>query len=740
MKTFKLLLITAFFISVCSYSTAQDSSKKITMSDIWSSGKFYPKMVRGLNPMNDGATYAVLEDSLLNVYSYETGELVKTLLNTKKLVPDGNSSPIRLRSYEMSPDESMVLIPTETESIYRHSSKSNYYVYDLEKEILFPLSVNGKQQLAEFSPDGKKIAFVRDNNLFVVALDNKSEKQLTDDGKFNAIINGTTDWVYEEEFGFTKGFYWSPDSKTIAYYRFDETNVKLYQMELFTGLYPEWYTYKYPKAGEDNSIVTIHTVAVENSQHQLIDTGSETDIYFPRIKWTTEPNKLAVYRLNRLQNKLEILLANINTGAVNTLYEENNPWYIEIDNNLTFLPDGKHFILSSEKDGNNHLYLYGMDGNLIRQLTSGPHDITAIYGFEPKSQTVYFQQAITSPMDRQLVAVNLKGKSRVIIEEAGTSDASFSNDYSYFIHTYSTVNEPPVYSLRNNKGKMIRMLEDNQSLRSSLEAYNLSPVKFFSFEHPDIVLPNGSTTHLNAWQILPPDFDPNKQYPVLLYVYGGPGSQTVNNAWGWNNYFWHQLLAQKGFVVVSVDNRGTGARGETFKKMTYKELGKYETEDMISTAKYLSSLPYIDGNRIGIYGWSYGGFMSTSAITIGSDYFNTAVAVAPVTSWRFYDNIYTERFMQKPQDNPVGYDNNSPINHVEKLKGNYLLIHGSADDNVHYQNTMELIEALVQADKQFDLMIYPNKNHGIYGGNTRKHVFDKITTFLIENLNPENEN
>ncbi len=737
MKTFKSLFIAALLIGFSTLLQAQEKGKTITMSDIWSSGKFYPKMVRGLNPMNDGATYAVLEDSLLNVYTYKDGEKVKTLLNTKKLIPEGSDTPIRMGSYEMSPDETKLLIPTETEAIYRHSSKSNYYIYELESGKLYLLSNNGKQQLAEFSPDGKNVAFVRDNNLFVTALDGLTEKQLTKDGAFNTIINGTTDWVYEEEFGFTKGFFWSPDSKTIAYYRFDESKVKLYQMELFTGLYPEWYTYKYPKAGEDNSLVTIHVVDVESGKQMQIDTGVETDIYFPGIKWTTQADQLAVYRLNRLQNRLEILLANTQSGIVSALYEEVNPWYIEIENNLNFLPDGKHFVISSEKDGHNHLYLYGMDGQLVRQLTSGPHDITAVYGFEPKSQTIYYQQALSSPMDRQMLSVNLKGKINMIIEDEGTSSANFSKDFSYFIHTYSTANEPPVYNLRNSKGKLIRVLEDNNKLKIQLAAYKLSPKTFFSFEHPDVVLPDGTSTHLNAWQILPPDFDPNKQYPALLYVYGGPGAQTVMNSWGWNDYFWHQLLAQKGFVVISVDNRGTGARGETFKKMTYKELGKYETEDMISTAKHLSSLPYIDGNRIGIYGWSYGGFMATSAITKGADQFNTAVAVAPVTSWRYYDNIYTERFMQKPQDNPEGYDNNSPINHVDKLKGNYLLIHGSADDNVHYQNTMELIEALVKADKQFDLMIYPNKNHGIYGGNTRKHVFDKITNFLIENLHPE---
>lgn len=715
-------------------SVAQQATKTISMSDIWASGEFYPQMVRGLNPLNDGSTYAVLEDSLLNVYNYKTGEKVNTLLNTKKLIPEGEENAIRMGSYLMSIDETKLIIPTETESIYRHSSKSNYYVYNFESEQLKPLSNNGKQQLASFSPDGKHIAFVRDNNIFLTDLENNTEQQLTNDGEFNKIINGAADWVYEEEFSFTKAFFWSPDSKKIAYLKFDETNVKLFQMEYFNALYPEWYSYKYPKAGEDNSVVSVHIYDLASKSSTEIDTGEETDIYLPRLEWTKNPDVLAIQRLNRLQNKLEILLANTATQTVKLLYSETNPYYIEIDNNLTFLPDSKHFLITSEKDGFNHLYIYGMDGKLVKQLTEGRWDITKFYGFQEQSDKVYYQSAETSPLDRQIYQVTLKGKKAQLTQTPGTNDASFSSDFSHFINTHSDANTPPVFSVYNQKGKQLRVLEENIALKSRLAAYTLSPKTFFSFTDSNTTLPNGEIVALNGWQILPHNFDSTKAYPVLVYVYGGPGSQTVSNSWAWNDYFWHQLLAQKGFVVVSVDNRGTGARGEAFKKMTYKELGKYETEDMISTAQYLATLPYINKEKIGIYGWSYGGYMSSLAITKGADYFNTAVAVAPVTNWRYYDNIYTERFMQKPQDNPNGYDDNSPINHVEKLKGNYLLVHGSADDNVHYQNSMDMITALVKADKQFELMIYPDKNHGIYGGNTRKHLFDKITKFLEDNL------
>jgi dipeptidyl-peptidase-4 len=715
-------------------SIAQENQKTISLDDIWSSRVFAPEMVFGINPMNDGKTYAVIENQSIAVYDYATGNLLHTLVEFSKLVPENGNKPISVRSYQFSSDETKLLIPTETESIYRHSTRSNYYVYDLKTEKLIPLSAQGKQQLASFSPDGNKIAFVRENNLFVKDLILDQEQQITTDGKINEIINGTTDWVYEEEFSFTKAYFWSPDSKKIAFIRFDESDVKEFQMAYYNGLYPEQYVYKYPKAGEDNSIVSVHIWNADNNNLTTVDIGSETDIYIPRIMWTTNPKLLAVQRMNRHQNHLEILLANATDGKTHLLYEEKNKYFIDITDDLTFLPDGKQFIISSEKDGYNHLYLHDMSGKQIRQLTKGPFDVTQFYGYSAKNKKIYYQSAEPGPTEKTIHTVDLKGKKETLISRKGQNNASFSKDFSFFINTNTTINSPHLISVHRSNGNELRVLKNNEKLKDTMKEYNWSEVKFFTISHPDITLPDGTPIDLNAWKILPPSFDAEKQYPVLLYIYGGPGSQTVNNAWGGANQWWFQMLAQQGIIVVSVDNRGTGARGETFKKMTYLELGKYETEDLISTAKYLAELPYVDKNKIGVFGWSYGGYMSSLAITKGADHFQCAIAVAPVTNWRYYDNIYTERYMRRPSENSSGYDDNSPINHVDKLKGSYLLVHGSADDNVHYQNAMEMINALSEANIQFELMIYPNRNHGISGGKTRLHLYRLMTDFLKRNL------
>lgn len=733
MKNIKHLVLFALLFLLVDGAFTQVEKKSITFDDLFSyPGMMYPEMVYGMNPMADGNTYAVIDDTLINVYSYKTGKLVKTLLNLKKLRPEGQDKPIRVSSYTLSDDETKMLVPTKTEPIYRRSSKSDYYVYDFKNFELRPLSSNGKQQFASFSPDGSMIAFVRENNVFVKNLVDQTEKQITFDGKFNEIINGAADWVYEEEFGFAKAFFWSGDSKKIAYYRFDESRVKEFQMEYFGQLYPDWYKFKYPKAGEDNSLIEIHVYNIENDKTQKMDIGTETDIYIPRIKWTNDANVLSIQRLNRLQNHFEILLANAETGKTNVVYNETNNYYIDITDNLTFLPDNENFLITSEKDGYNHIYLYSIAGEQVAQLTKGNWEVTKVYGYNPSKKLVYYQAAEISPLERQIYSVDLKGNKKEIVALTGTNDADFSSNFNYFINTNTTASTPYRITVNRADGKEIRVLIDNQKFMDKLAEYQYSPKIFFTISDPDITLPNGENVSLNAWKILPPDFDENKQYPVLFDVYCGPGSQSVANSWSAD--YWQQMMAQMGVIIVAVDNRGTGFRGELFKKMTYKELGKYETEDMIIAAKYLGTLPYINKEKIGFFGWSYGGFMATSVITKGADYFSTAVAVAPVTNWRYYDNIYTERFMQRPQENASGYDDNSPINHVDKLKGNYLLIHGSADDNVHYQNSMDLITALVKADKQFELMIYPNKNHGIYGGNTRKHLYTKITSFLKEHL------
>ncbi|MEE4258428.1 MAG: S9 family peptidase, partial [Bacteroidales bacterium] len=655
------LLFVIFTLIFSPLLRAQNELKDISLEDIWVTYKFFPKSIRGINSLQNGKQYTMIKNGNLVVYDYKTGDSITTMIQSGELSVDGEDKPIRLSSFSMNKEEDKFLIPTETESIYRHSSKSVNYVWDAKNKMLEALS-SGKQQLAEYSPDGQKVAFVRENNLFIKDLATKEEIKVTDDGEFNHIINGTCDWVYEEEFGFTKAFYWSPDGKKIAFYKFDESRVKEYTLTYYGELYPDLYIYKYPKAGEDNSFVNIYVYHVDKKETVKMDIGEESDQYIPRIKWTNDPNMLAIQRLNRLQNHLDILLANAFTGESRILYSEDNPYYIDITNNLTFVGENDWFIMTSEKDGYNHIYLYNIEGGLVKQLTSGNWDVTEVYGYDPKNKRIYFQSAEESPLNRDIYYVDLKGKRTKISNRSGTNGAAFSDNFEYYINTFSDVHTPPYITVNNAKGEEIRVLEDNEAVKEKMNAYNLGKFSFFTISSPEFTLPGGEQVDLNAWQILPPDFDPAQKYPVLLTIYGGPGSQEVLNTWGYFNYFWYQMLAQKGFIVVSVDNRGTGARGEEFKKMTYLELGKYETLDYIETAKYLGSLDYIDQDRIGIFGWSYGGFMAANAITQGADYFNTAVSVAPVTNWRYYDNIYTERFMRKPQDNPSGYDDNSPIN------------------------------------------------------------------------------
>ncbi len=738
MNKIKSLLIIMFLFNGIFAINAQEK-KNLELADIYERPTFSTKRVVGMNPMKDGNTYATLEQGKLNIYNYKTGKKVNTLFDMRELILPGDSLPTPLyTTYTLSDDESKVLFMNNYKPIYRHSYTADFYVYDINNKVLSPLSENGSQRLATFSPDATKVAFMRDNNLFIKDLRTNDELQFTHDGKWNHIINGAPDWVYEEEFGFAQGFFWSPDSKKIAFYRFDESNVKQYEMQLFDDLYPEDYTFKYPKAGEDNSVVEIYVYDIESGKTTKMNTGDETDIYFPRMKWTQEPNVLAIQRLNRHQNHLEILAANATTGETSVFYDETNPYYIDITDNWTFLQDGKRFIMTSEKDGYNHIYLCPLKGGEIKQLTSGNWEVTEVYGFDGKE--VYFQAAKNSSVERQIYAVNLKGEMRTLINKVGTNDARFSSNFKYLININSTVEQPYQYVLFDNKGKQVRVLEDNHEFAERMKEYNLAKKELITIADPAFVLPDGTQLEMETWRILPPDFDPNKKYPVLIYVYGGPGHQTVMNSWNHSDFAWMQILAQNGIICVSINNRGGGARGEVFKKMTYQQLGKYETEDMITLAKYMASQPYVNPEKIAIYGWSYGGFMATSGITKGADYISTAVAVAPVTNWRYYDNIYTERFMRTPQENPSGYDDNSPINFVENLKGNYLLCHGSGDDNVHFQNAMELIKALISEGKQFDLMVYPNKDHSIYGqyeqdgGDVRMHLFEKINNFLFENL------
>ena len=729
MKRLTLTLLPALLLAIQPFITdAQQAVKEITLKDVISGRTFRPKGVYGLTPMKDGENYCLLENDTIKVFSYKSGDLINALVTRAELVPKGDTVPIEFNSFTFSADEKKILVPVATEYIYRYSSVSDFYIWDLEKKELQPLSTEGKQRLAEFSPDGTKVAFVRDNDLFIKDLQSKAEVKATTDGLQNNIINGTTDWVYEEEFAITKGFLWSPDGNRIAYYRFDESKVPEFSMMEWGKLYPEVKKFKYPKAGEDNSVVSVKIYNVKTQQIVDVDLGTQQDQYIPRFFWTKNPGALAVLRLNRLQNHLDILLADAATGKSRIIYAEDNQYYIEETNyeHIMFI-DSLHYLMTSEKSGNYHIYMMNLDATEGVQLTSGKWDVADVLGYDRANGLVYFSAGYSSPVNREIMSVDLRGKIEKISREEGINNAEFSTNYQYYVNTFSDANTPPLITVNKANGKEARVLEDNAGLRKTIGEYGFTKTEFFKFTTSEGI-------ELNGWKILPQGFDPAKKYPVFMYVYGGPGSQTVLNSWGYSQLAWFELLAQKGYIIASVDNRGTGGRGEQFKKMTYINLGKYETIDQIEAAKYFRSLPYVDSARIGIWGWSYGGYMSALCITLGADYFKAAIAVAPVTNWRYYDNIYTERFMRKPQDNAAGYDDNSPINHVDKLKGKFLIIHGTGDDNVHVQNSMDMISALENANKPFEMLLYPNKNHGIYGGNARIHLYSKMTDFILKNL------
>ncbi len=724
-KVFAFLF--GFFLLLPIFAAAQP--EEISLEKIIREGYFRPSGITRGRSMQDGLRYTLISNRTdLNVHMYETGEFVETLFSTTGLLTDDQDRPLAIGSYQFGPDEKYLLIGVRQQQIYRRSSKAQHYLYSIADKTIEPLSEGTYQQIPEFSPDGKKVAFVRDNNLFIKEIAGGKEWAVTTDGIYNEIINGTTDWVYEEEFGFVKGFYWSPDSRRIAYYRFDETHVKEFVMMLYGSLYPREYRFKYPKAGEQNAHVNIYVYDLESANSRLMDTGEEKDQYIPRIGWTSNPEKLAIQVLNRHQNKLNILLGDALSGETDLLYTETNKYYIDITDDLTFLADGRHFIISSEKSGFNHLYLYDMRGREVRALTSGNWDVQRFLGVDESKGLVYYLAREESPMTNHLYSVRLNGRGKTRLSRGhGTHNPAFSNGFRFFINEFSTFSMPPIFSLHKADGGLIKVLEDNSSLNVKLRDHGFVEPEWFSFITSDGV-------SLNGWMLKPHDFDPGKKYPVFMYVYGGPGSQTVIERYNASNGPWFQMLAQMGFLVVSVDNRGTGGRGEEFKKMTYMQLGKYETIDQIEAAKYLGTLGFVDSSRIGIYGWSYGGYMNSLCISLGADVFAAAIAGAPVTSWRYYDTIYTERYMRTPQENPSGYDDNSPITHAGAIRGAYLLIHGSADDNVHYQNTIEMADALIKAGVQFDLMIYPNHNHGISTPNARLHMYRMMNDFLLKNL------
>jgi dipeptidyl-peptidase 4 len=736
--TNKKYFILVLFNLILSSSSFAQLKKDITLEDLWIKGVFQPEYPSGFNWMKNDLYYTNLEPgenamltgrpklTIIKKYDVVKNEAVETIVDLSNIKPEGEENTIDIENYSFSPDERKVLVETETDRIYRRSSKSRYYLYDLSTKKLRSLS-SGKQSYADFSPDGMKVAFVRENNLFYIDLPSGKEIQVTSDGINNEVINGSTDWVYEEEFEFTKAFFWSPDGSKLAFYRFNEKEVKEYNMQLWTGLYPEDYRFKYPKAGEKNSEIKIKLYDIATSSTKEIDLGNDKDIYIPRIKWA-DKDRLSILRMNRHQNFLEIILAGFSSTSTQTIYSEKNDAYIEINDDLTFLKDGAHFVLTSEKDGYRHIYKYDMKGNIVAQLTKGNWEVDKFLGVDESKGIVYYTSSEVSPLERHLYRTDLTGKStKKLSRKKGTHEIEMSSSFRFYLDNHSTANSPNVSSLHESSGKELKVLSGNAELKNKISEYKISPVEFFDFTIED-------GTKLNAYMIKPLDFDPSKKYPVFITIYGGPGSQSVTDGWSGTNYFWFQMLAQKGYLVVSVDNRGTGGRGAAFKKITQFKLGQYETQDMISTSKYLGELKYVDKSRIGIFGWSFGGYLSSLAITVGTDYFKAAIAVAPVISWRFYDTIYTERFLGLPSENATGYDNNSPISHANKLKGKYLLIHGTADDNVHFQNSIAMQDALIKANKQFDSFFYPNKNHGIYGGITRYHLYNMMSDFIIKNL------
>ena len=719
--------ITSVFVLLLA-SISMLAQKQLTLDEIWT-GAFRAQGMTALEAMKNTNQYTVLDfdraskSSQINLYDFATLNKVATLLDSKDFaVLQG------VDSYTFSKDEKKLLIANNSDQIFRHSFVADFFIYDIATKSLTKLA-DYKVQEPTFSPDGSKIGYVYQNNLYVYDLASKKHTQITTDGKKNSIINGVTDWVYEEEFSFVRAYDWNLGSDKIAFIRFDETEVPQFSMDMYNeGLYPTQNVFKYPKAGEKNAVVSLHVYDVKTGTTKKINLDKYNDFYIARIEWTNDANTLSVQVLNRHQDNLDLLFVDGNSGATKVVLNEKDKAYVDVTDNLTFLKDNS-FIWTSEKDGYNHIYHYDKAGKLKKQITKGAWEVTNYYGFDEKNGMIYYQSVENGSINRDVYGIKLdgSGKKRLTVQ-TGTNAATFSPNFQYFINSFSSAKNAPKYTLLETKtGKEVKVIASNEKLEEKLAAYNLPSKEFFE-------LTTEKGHKLNAWMIKPKDFDPNKKYPVFMYQYSGPGSQQVDNAWNGTDDYWFMMLAQQGYIVACVDGRGTGFKGAEFKKCTQKELGKYEVEDQIDAAKVFGSYSYVDKSRIGIFGWSYGGFMASNCIFQGADVFKTAIAVAPVTSWRYYDSIYTERYMQTPQENASGYDNNSPINHVSKLKGNFLLIHGTADDNVHVQNTMKMIEALVQANKQFDWAIYPDKNHGIFGGKTRLQLYTKMTNFIKEKL------
>lgn len=715
--------ILPIFLSICLGGL---SAQNYTLQDILD-GKFSERGVKPMVSSADGMSYYQMNEDRTAVikFSYETGKAVDTLFNTHKA---RECTFDTFEGFLVSPDENRVLVYRDREQIYRHSFRATYYYHDVRRNLVRKLTENkSKQMIPTFSPDGKMLAYVCDNNIWLAKFDFDTESQITKDGEFNAIMNGATDWVYEEEFGTTRLMEFSPDNKMLAFVRTDESKVPQYRFQTFEEkLYPDFYAYKYPKPGEKNSTVECRVFDIEARTTRTMAVPLDKDGYIPRIAFTDSPDELAVMTLNRDQNRFDMYFVNPRTTVAKLVLRDENKYYIDSDFLTSIVFANGRFTYISEKDGYSHLYLYGKTGALQKQLTKGAFDVTRLLAVDPQTNNVFYEAADESPLRRNIYKVNLeKGNPIKLSSRHGYNSATFSNNGKFFVLRQSDINTPAQISLHDANGKLLRMLEDNQSTVQKIVEARLPQKEFISVTAADGV------TELNGWILKPTNFDASKKYPLVMVQYSGPNSQEVTDRFGID---WEYALPNEGFLVACVDGRGTGARGEEFRKQTYMKLGILESDDQAAAARYFATLPYVDAKRIGIWGWSYGGYNVLMSMSRGNGIFKAGVAIAAVSDWRFYDSVYTERFMRTPQQNQSGYDNGSPLKLAKQLQGNLLLIHGTADDNVHFQNAMEYTRALVEADKQFEMFVFPDKNHSIYGGNTRSYLYKKVIDFYKKNL------
>ena len=731
----KTVLLSTVFLLFMSHVCFASS---LTIQDV-TGGKFRAESLSAVTPLSDGESYAQIssDGGKIVKYSFKTGQQTGVLFDVDNTQGERIG---RFDGYIMSPDGKRMLIQTQTERIYRRSFRAVFYIYNIATRKLEKLSDFGPQQTPVWSPDGTQIAFVRDNNIHLVKLlYGNAESQVTQDGKFNEVINGIPDWVYEEEFGYNSAMTFNADGTMICWVRFDESKVKTYSLQMFQGMrpaikenavYPGAYSYKYPKAGEVNSTVAAFSYDIKSHQTRRLDVPMDADGYMPRIKTTNDANKILVYTMNRHQDQLNIYAVNPRSTVSQLLIKESVPKYVQESVLSNTIITDNHILLPSDRDGFMQLYLYNANGQLLKRLTNGQFDVTAVYGFDEVTQTAYYQAAARNAMNREVYAANTKGKVTCLTQKEGWNSAIFSSGFKYFVHTWSDSNTPQVFAICDHSGRTLKTLIDNKSLRDQLAAAALPQKEMFSFTTSEGV-------KLNGWMVKPADFDATKKYPVIMFQYSGPGSQQVVNSWSIGSMgqggLFDQYLTQQGFIVACVDGRGTGARGAEFEKCIYLHMGDLESKDQVEAALHLGSLPYVDKENIGIWGWSFGGFNTLMSMSEGRPVFKAGVAVAPPTDWRFYDTVYTERYMRTPQENPEGYDTN-PTVRAKNLHGALLICHGLADDNVHPQNTFEYTEALVQADKDFKMNVYTNRNHSIYGGNTRTHLLRQIVNFFVREL------